>query len=92
MRKPTVNQDYQGLALIVHKTRKRETCFKFSVKESSFIFNNYMLGKELYASWDIPAFEFGPDFAFGWAYGWNGTEMEIRVRLAHHRAHCVRIC
>jgi len=51
-----------------------------------------MLDKELSAGGDIPVFEFGPDFAFGWAYGWSGTEMEIRVRLAYHQAHCVRIC
>ena len=41
-----------------------------------------MLGKELSAGWDIPAFEFEPDFAFGWAYGQSGIEMEVRVRLA----------
>lgn len=46
-----------------------------------------MLGKELYAAWDIPALEFGPVFAFGWAYGYSGTEMEIRVRLPYHREH-----
>lgn len=60
--------------------------------KSSFICNNYILGKELSAGWDIPACEFEPDFAFGWAYTWSGTEMEIWVRLAYHRAHCVRIC
>lgn len=50
-----------------------------------------MLCKELSAGWDIPAFEFGPDFAFGWAYGWSGTEMEIRVRLAYQE-HTVCSC
>lgn len=60
--------------------------------DSSSIYNNYMLGKELYAHWGILALEFGPDFAFGWAYGWSGTEIKIRVRLAYRRAPCVRIC
>lgn len=36
-----------------------------------------MLGKDLSAGWDIPAFEFEPDFTFGWAHAWSGTEMEI---------------
>lgn len=56
------------------------------------MYNKHMLIKELYAGQSIPAFEFGPDFAFGWAYGWNGTEVEIGVRLAYHRAHNVTIC
>lgn len=61
-----------------------------SQSKSTFIYNNCILGKELSAGWDIPAFEFEPDFAFDWAYAWSGTEMEIR--LAYYRAHCVRIC
>lgn len=88
----TVNRDYQGLVWIVHMTIKWDICFKFSLKDSSFMYNNHTLIKELYAGWSIPAFEFGQDFAFGWAYGWNGTKVEIWVRLAYHRAHCVRIC